>query len=172
MHMGKGVIGLLSVSFLCASVAVASSGNERESAVTWSGAPEATAAILRTDAVSTQAATHGIQDSTIHLAQASGQGQPSGSALGYYLGLVDYKISTNWNPAASNVRAGAKVAVRFRVMRNGHVNYLAVETSSGDATLDRTAIDAIWKSTPLPPFPSLMTEPYLDLTYTFVMERG
>jgi hypothetical protein len=31
---------------------------------------------------------------------------------------------------------------------------------------------AIRQSAPLPPFPNLLTEPFLNLRYRFVMERG
>lgn len=95
-----------------------------------------------------------------------------GSALGYYLGLVDYKISTNWNPVATGGARESVAVVRFRVLRSGIVRNQELETSSGDAGLDNAAMRAIRQSSPLPPFPNLMTEPYLDLRYTFVMERG
>jgi TonB family protein len=66
----------------------------------------------------------------------------------------------------------AVVTVRFRALRSGQVRDLAVETSSGNASLDASALRAIRQSVPLPPFPNLLTEPSLDLRYRFVMERG
>ncbi len=102
-----------------------------------------------------------------------GRGEGSGgSALGYYLGLVDYKISTNWNPVATGAARESVAVVRFRVLRSGIVRNQELETSSGDAGLDNAAMRAVRQSAPLPPFPNLLTEPYLDLRYTFVMERG
>jgi len=95
-----------------------------------------------------------------------------GSALGYYLGLVDYKISTNWNPVATGGTRDSVVIVRFRVSRSGNVRNVELEAGSGDAGLDNAALRAIRQSLPLPPFPNLLTEPFLDLRYTFVMERG
>jgi TonB family protein len=163
---------LFGVCLLCASVAVAWAGNDRESGVTWSGPPDATAAIQRTDAMSGQAAPVGVSDITLRLLGETGETQSSPSALGYYLGLVDYKISTNWNPAASNVTAKTNAVIRFRVMRGGNLRSISVETSSGNAALDQAALDAIWKSAPFPPFPNLMFEPHLDLAYSFVTERG
>jgi TonB family protein len=97
-----------------------------------------------------------------------------GSALGYYLGLVDYKIQSNWTPVGSSGGKDTTVVIRFRVPRSGIVNLrdVALEESSGDAGLDSSAMRAIRQSLPLPPFPNLLTEPYLDLRYRFVMERG
>jgi TonB family protein len=94
---------------------------------------------------------------------------PGGSALASYLTLVDWKIQGNWNPVGA---PGTVVAVRFRVLRSGQVRDVALETSSGDAGLDASALRAIRQSLPLPPFPNLLTEPFLDLRYRFVMERG
>ena len=95
-----------------------------------------------------------------------------GSALGYYLGLVDYKISTNWNPVATGGAQDSVAVVRFRVLRSGNIRDVEMETSSGDAGLDAAAMRAIRQSLPLPPFPNLLTEPFLNLRYRFVVERG
>jgi protein TonB len=95
-----------------------------------------------------------------------------GSALGYYLGLVDYKISTNWNPVATGGARDSVAVVRFRVLRSGNVRDVELEASSGDAGLDAAAMRAIRQSLPLPPFPNLLTEPFLNLRYRFVVERG
>ena len=64
------------------------------------------------------------------------------------------------------------VVIRFRVLRSGQVRDVEMETSSGDAGLDTAAMRAIRQSLPLPPFPNLLTDPFLDLRYRFVMERG
>jgi periplasmic protein TonB len=103
----------------------------------------------------------------LELAGKEGTG-PGGTALGYYLSLVDYKINTNWTPVG-----GGKtnmVMVRFRVLRSGQVRDIELESSSGLASLDAAALRAIRQSVPLPPFPNLLTEPQLELRYRFVME--
>jgi len=110
--------------------------------------------------------------SGVELANGGRGAGSGGSALGYYLGLVDYKISTNWTPVATGVARESAVVVRFRVLRSGIVRNVELETGSGDAGLDNAAMRAIRQSLPLPPFPNLLTEPFLDLRYTFVMERG
>jgi protein TonB len=95
-----------------------------------------------------------------------------GSALGYYLGLVDYKISGNWVPVGTGAARDIVVVIRFRVLRSGAVRDVELETTSGDAGMDNAALRAVRQSVPLPPFPNLLTEPSLNLRYRFVMERG
>jgi TonB family protein len=99
--------------------------------------------------------------------EGSGSG---GTTLAYYLTLVDRKIQDNWVPLGSG--SEAVVVVRFRVMPSGQVRDVELETSSGNAGLDASAIRAIRQSLPLPPFPNLLNEPYLNLRYRFVTERG
>jgi TonB family protein len=110
--------------------------------------------------------------SGVELANGERGDGSGGSALGYYLGLVDYKISTNWVPVGTGGGGGSLVVIRFRVLRSGQVRDVELETSSGDAGLDTAAMRAIRQSVPLPPFPNLLTEPFLNLRYRFVMERG
>jgi len=103
----------------------------------------------------------GAQTGGIEVA-GSGSGA-GGSALAYYLTLVDRKISDNWIAAA-----GSSVVVRFRVVRSGQVRDIEVERTSGNAGVDASALRAIRLSLPFPPFPNLLTEASLDLRYTFI----
>ena len=93
-----------------------------------------------------------------------------GSALGYYLTLVDNKIRSNW-VALGGTGADTVVMVRFRVLRSGQVRDIELETGSGNASIDISAVRAIRQSLPLPPFPNLLTDASLDLRYKFVTER-
>jgi TonB family protein len=52
------------------------------------------------------------------------------------------------------------------------VRDVELDASSGNASLDASALRAVRASLPLPPFPNLLTEPFLNLRYRFVMERG
>ncbi len=102
----------------------------------------------------------------------TGTGADGGNILGSYLNLVDWKIRENWFPVAGPVSPQAVVVVRFRVLRSRQVRDIELEESSGNGSLDAAALRAVRLSQPLPPFPILFTEPYLDLRYRFVMERG
>ncbi len=102
----------------------------------------------------------------------AGSGAGGGSVLASYLTLVDWKIQQNWVPMGASVGPETVVVVRFRVFRSGQVRDVALESTSGNASLDASALRAIRQSLPLPPFPNLLTDPSLDLRYRFVMERG
>jgi TonB family protein len=99
-------------------------------------------------------------------------GSGGGSALASYLTRVDWKIQQNWVPVGAAGSPDTVVVVRFRVLRSGQVRDLELETTSGNATLDASALRAVRQSLPLPPFPNLLSEPSLDLRYRFVVERG
>jgi len=101
-----------------------------------------------------------------------GGGAGGGSTLASYLTLVDWKIQSNWVPVPAAGTPGMAVVVRFRVLRSGQVRDLKVETGSGDTSVDTEALRAVQRSIPLPPFPNLLLDPYLDLRYRFVMDRG
>mgnify|MGYP001765960678 CR=1 FL=1 len=121
-------------------------------------------------AVAPPAASPG-QGGGIELANGEKGGGVGASALGYYLGLVDSKISGNWIPLSGGGSESA-VVIRFQVFPSGQVRNVELETSSGSAALDAAAMRAVRQSLPLPPFPNLLTEPYLNLRYRFVTERG
>lgn len=101
-----------------------------------------------------------------------GEGSGGGGPLSYYLTLVDRKIDENWVRVPVAGAAEIMVIVRFRVLRSGQVRDVELDSSSGNASVDTSALRAVRQSMPLPPFPNLLTEPYLDLRYRFVMERG
>jgi TonB family protein len=102
----------------------------------------------------------------------AGSGAGGGSVLASYLALVDWKIQQNWVPMGAAVAPETVVVVRFRVSRSGQVRDVELESTSGNASLDASALRAIRQSLPLPPFPNLLTDPSLDLRYRFVVERG
>jgi len=106
----------------------------------------------------------------IALAGKASQGE-GGTALGMYLDLLDWKIDSNWVRVPVAGGPVVVVEVRFRVLRSGQVRDVELDVSSGNTGVDAAALRAIRQSIPLPPFPNLLTEPYLDLRYRFVMER-
>ncbi len=131
-------------------------------------APAAPATPAAPPAVASVGNGAGGAEERVQLAGPKG-GAGGGSALAGYLTLVDWKIQSNWTPLGAGQRP---VVVRFRVLRSGQVRDIELETSSGDGNLDTAALRAIRQSIPLPPFSNLLTEPYLDLRYRFIAERG
>jgi len=109
------------------------------------------------------------KESGVEVAGGEGGG---GTTLAYYLTLVDRKIQDNWVPVGGGTSPESVVVVRFRVLRSGQVRDVELDASSGNASLDASALRAVRASLPLPPFPNLLAEPFLNLRYRFVMERG
>lgn len=63
--------------------------------------------------------------------------------------------------------AGPLITIRFVIERDGTIRDAAVETSSGNGTLDRAALRAVLESSPLPPLPFGYTGTYLGVHLTF-----
>jgi len=106
--------------------------------------------------------------------EVAGTGTVAGAGeadLASYLTRVDWKIQQHWVAVGAAAAPETVVLVRFRVLRSGQVRDVELETSSGNTSLDNSALRAVRQSLPLPPFPNLLTEPSLDLRYRFVMER-
>ena len=59
-------------------------------------------------------------------------------------------------PAALAVRRTGLVMVHFTVRRDGQIESLRISTSSGDAGLDKAAMDIMQKAQPLPPITDRM----------------
>jgi TonB family protein len=93
-----------------------------------------------------------------------------GPSASQYLSRVQARIRSMWN--APPIDASGKpltVVMRFRIERDGRISGLMVEQSSGNEYYDLSAHRAIQSAVPLPPFPSDITEPYLDAHYTFAV---
>ncbi|MGD0266159.1 MAG: TonB family protein [Candidatus Methylomirabilota bacterium] len=135
--------------------------------------PQPVAPVASAGAGTGTGTTSGVEVAVTASGAGSGAGAgPAGSSLASYLTLVDWKIQQNWTPLGTPGLPETVVVVRFRVLRSGQVRDIALETTSGSASLDASALRAVRQSLPLPPFPNLLTEPWLDLRYRFVMERG
>lgn len=85
-----------------------------------------------------------------------------------YLNRFVGQVRTNWFrliPESAQSKKG-HVSVRFRVMRDGHITNLKVDTS-GDLTLDRPVYMAILGSNPLPPLPNEFACEFIELRFRF-----
>jgi protein TonB len=128
--------------------------------------PAPAAASRGSGAVASAAKASGVEVARTGTVAGAGE-----AVLASYLTLVDWKIQQNWLPVGAAAAPETVVLVRFRVLRSGQVRDIELETGSGNASLDNSALRAVRQSLPLPPFPNLLTEPSLDLRYRFVMER-
>ncbi|WP_447974063.1 TonB family protein [Nitrospira sp. Kam-Ns4a] len=92
------------------------------------------------------------------------------SALSQYLALIQNKISALWTAPPVNLSGKPlQVVIRFRLHRTGSVTAVEIERTSGNGYYDDAGLRAIKAALPLPPFPSSLTEPYLDAHFSFTV---
>jgi TonB family protein len=81
----------------------------------------------------------------------------------WYLAAVESLLRSKWSALASQVNVDdvglAHCVVSFTVERNGAVKGISVSQSSGDASVDSAALNAVKVGSPLPPLPSDRTGP-------------
>ncbi len=89
--------------------------------------------------------------------------------LGPYARQVQERVQGNWHvPEAQTVlRQKGWVAIRFSILKDGHVTDLQIVRPSGIPSYDQAALDALRSSDPLPPLPSQVTAPKLGGVFRF-----
>jgi len=119
--------------------------------------------------------THQALSNPMYSAQ-SGSGQvgvgpdtPLGNnRLGWYAELIRQRIAQNWNTNGLDGRTQAVPAiVSFIIMRDGSIREPRVVQSSGNPSIDNTALRAVYSSNPLPGLPAQISESYITAQFTF-----
>ena len=94
-----------------------------------------------------------------------GNGGASGECLdAVWMHAVNERVRQffTYPAAALAVRRTGLVMVHFAVRRNGQIEGLKISKSSGDAGLDKAALDIMQKAQPLPPIPDRMHTDRVD----------
>jgi colicin import membrane protein len=86
----------------------------------------------------------------------------------WYISLVQSSIKENWE--IYNILGSRSTTVSFRIFRNGRIDNISLEKSSGNSSFDRSVIDAVKETKNLPPFPQEISESYLDIVIDFKTE--
>lgn len=89
----------------------------------------------------------------------------------YYLSAIERKVSENWFSSQGGREGGISCVVYFRLSRGGRVSDLRVETPSGNAYFDRSALRAIRSADPFPPLPRAFGESWLGIHFTFMQKK-
>jgi TonB family protein len=91
----------------------------------------------------------------------------------YYLASLRNKIGSRWVPPQGvDARSRpVKTTVYFRVHRDGKITQASIETSSGYAFFDQTAMRALLAATPLPPLPAGYPDNYLGVHFGFEFQQ-
>jgi periplasmic protein TonB len=88
--------------------------------------------------------------------------------LGWYAEMIRDRIAQNWN---TNGLAGAgqmaPAIIAFVIMRDGTIRNPQVVQTSGNPTIDNTALRAVYQSNPLPSLPPQIAENSITAQFTF-----
>jgi TonB family protein len=90
----------------------------------------------------------------------------------YYLAAIRNKIGSRWVPPPGMESGGmVKAKLYFRISRDGQISVARIESSSGHAFFDQTAMRALLAATPLPPLPAEYTDGYLGVHFGFEYQQ-
>ena len=89
----------------------------------------------------------------------------------YYLEAIEGRVSRNWFGSAVSGSKGLKCIIYFRLLRDGRIDELRVEKSSGNRYFDESALRAVRSSTPFPPLPRAFSGSYLGIHFAFVQSE-
>ena len=96
-----------------------------------------------------------------------------GVDFGSYIRRVIWDTKRAWYPiipeeARSPINKQGKVLIRFRIMPDGSVESMTLESPSGDVALDRAAWAGITGASPFPALPKAFKGPFLELRFYFL----
>lgn len=88
--------------------------------------------------------------------------------LGWYAELIRQRIAQNWNTNGLDSHTQANPAiVSFWIMRDGSIRNPQIVQSSGNPSIDNTALRAVYQSNPLPGLPAQVSESSISAQFTF-----
>ena len=95
-----------------------------------------------------------------------------GVDFGPYMKKVHYTVQSHWDPlipeaALPPMMKKGVVVIVFSIMKNGTIQGMTLESSSGDVALDRAAWGALTSAVPLPHLPSEFSGDYLTIRAVF-----
>jgi protein TonB len=97
-----------------------------------------------------------------------GPNSPLGNRYGWYAELVRQRIAQNWSTNGLDARSQSSPAVvSFTIMRDGSIRNPQLTQSSGNPSIDNTALRAVYDSNPMPALPPQITESYISAQFTF-----
>jgi TonB family protein len=91
----------------------------------------------------------------------------------YYLAAIRNKIGAHWVPPPGLDAQGRQIqtTLYFRIGKDGQISVARIETTSGMAYFDQTAMRALLAATPLPPLPAGFTDNYLGVHFGFEYQQ-
>jgi len=93
--------------------------------------------------------------------------------FGWYVTAIRNRVSNNWlqGTVDPGVRTAPRVYVAFQILRSGQIVNAQLTTSSGVASLDRSALRAVYDSSPMPPLPGEYSGQSVSVEFWFDFRR-
>ncbi len=103
----------------------------------------------------------------------SGPGGAFGARYPWYVEAIRRKISGNWLHTTIDPRVhwAPRVVVTFQILRHGSIVNVEVLRSSGNDSVDRSAVRAVLSSNPVEPLPSGYSGSYVQVEFWFDFRR-
>ena len=85
-----------------------------------------------------------------------------------YMAIISSRIKENWSlPPALMPKENIETIIDVKISRNGALEYIGLEKNSGNRYFDDSALKAIKKSSPFPPFPFFVIDNYIEIGIRF-----
>ncbi len=85
-----------------------------------------------------------------------------------YTAIIRSRIKGNWSlPPALMPKENIETIIDVRISRNGVLEYIGLEKNSGNRYFDDSALKAVKKSSPFPPFASFLIDNYIEIGIRF-----
>jgi len=96
-----------------------------------------------------------------------------GGRFSWYVDAVRNRVSSNWLQSTidPSVRFAPRAVVAFDILRDGSIANVQVEHSSGNASVDNSAVRAILSSTPLQRLPNEYSGAKVSVEFWFDFKR-
>ncbi len=96
-----------------------------------------------------------------------------GGRFPWYVDAVRGRVASNWlqSTVDPGIRWAPRAVVTFDVLRNGSVANVQILQSSGNSSVDNSAVRAILSSTPLNPLPGEYSGPKVSVEFWFDFRR-
>jgi len=95
------------------------------------------------------------------------------SRYSWYVTAIRNRISSNWlkTTVDPSIRVAPRVYVSFQIYRDGRVVNPQLTASSGISSLDRSALRAVYDSSPMPPLPGDYPSSSVAVEFWFDFQR-
>ncbi len=124
-------------------------------------------AIRKKDSSLQETASSAVKSNT-DTSSASGSGGTQATAANQYIAVIWSRVKGNWTlPQALMPKENTETIIDVKISRNGALEHIELEKSSGNRYFDDSAIKAVKKSSPFPPFPPYISGNHIEIGIRF-----